>query len=127
MNNEIRRTLEALKNGELSVDDALLAIKKQPFEDIGYAKVDLHRGIRQGAAEVIYGAGKTWEQMAGIIETMQKSHVNYEMHIYPSGCHGLSLATEETAGNREYLLEPACQSWVLMVQSWIENQRWKKR
>ena len=75
MNNEIRRTLEALKKGELSVDDALLAIKKQPFEDIGYAKVDLHRGIRQGAAEVIYGAGKTWEQMAGIIETMQKSHV----------------------------------------------------
>ena len=75
MNNEIRRTLEALKNGELSVDDAVLAIKKQPFEDIGYAKVDLHRGIRQGAAEVIYGAGKTWEQMAGIIETMQKSHV----------------------------------------------------
>lgn len=75
MNNEIRRTLEALKNGELSVDDALLAIKKQPFEDIGYAKVDLHRGIRQGVAEVIYGAGKTWEQMAGIIETMQKSHV----------------------------------------------------
>ena len=57
------------------MDDALLAIKKQPFEDIGYAKVDLHRGIRQGAAEVIYGAGKTWEQMAGIIETMQKSHV----------------------------------------------------
>ncbi|MDE6167359.1 MAG: nickel pincer cofactor biosynthesis protein LarB [Acetatifactor sp.] len=75
LNNEIRRTLEALKNGELSVDDALLAIKKQPFEDIGYAKVDLHRGIRQGAAEVIYGAGKTWEQMAGIIETMQKNHV----------------------------------------------------
>ena len=75
MNNEIRRTLEALKNGELSVDDALKTIKKQPFEDIGYAKVDLHRGIRQGAAEVIYGAGKTWEQMAGIIETMQKSHV----------------------------------------------------
>lgn len=75
MNNEIRRTLEALKNGQLSVDEALLAIKKQPFEDIGYAKVDLHRGIRQGAAEVIYGAGKTWEQMAGIIDTMQKNGV----------------------------------------------------
>ena len=63
MNSEIRKTLEAVKNGELSVDDALLAIKKEPFEDIGYAKVDLHRGIRQGAAEVIYGAGKTPEQM----------------------------------------------------------------
>ena len=53
MNSEIRKTLEAVKSGELSVDDALLAIKKEPFEDIGYAKVDLHRGIRQGAAEVI--------------------------------------------------------------------------
>lgn len=41
MNSEIRKTLEAVKNGELSVDDALLAIKKEPFEDIGYAKVDL--------------------------------------------------------------------------------------
>lgn len=72
MNSEIRKTLEAVKNGELSVDDALLAIKKEPFEDIGYAKVDLHRGIRQGAAEVIYGAGKTPEQIAGIVEAMKK-------------------------------------------------------
>ncbi len=45
MNSEIRKTLEAVKSGELSVDDALLAIKKEPFEDIGYAKVDLHRGF----------------------------------------------------------------------------------
>ena len=72
MNSEIRKTLEAVKNGELSVDDALLAIKKEPFEDIGYAKVDLHRGIRQGAAEVIYGAGKTPEQMIGIIGAMEQ-------------------------------------------------------
>lgn len=41
-----------------------------PFEDIGYAKIDMHRKIRQGAAEVIYGAGKTAEQIAGIINTM---------------------------------------------------------
>ena len=39
MNSEIRKTLEAVKSGELSVDDALLAIKKEPFEDIGYARV----------------------------------------------------------------------------------------
>ena len=75
MNSEIRKTLEAVKNGELSVDDALLAIKKEPFEDIGYAKVDLHRGIRQGAAEVIYGAGKTPEQMVGIIGAMLEHEV----------------------------------------------------
>lgn len=73
MNSEIRKTLEAVKNGEMSVEDAMLVIKKAPFEDIGYAKVDMHRGIRQGAPEVIYGAGKTAEQMAGIIGAMKKS------------------------------------------------------
>ncbi|MBQ8812955.1 MAG: nickel pincer cofactor biosynthesis protein LarB [Lachnospiraceae bacterium] len=73
MNSEIRQILEAVKAGETSVDDALMKIKTAPFEDIGYAKVDLHRKIRQGAAEVIYGAGKTPEQIAGIVETMQKN------------------------------------------------------
>ena len=56
MNSEIRKMLEGVRQGTVSVDDALLALKKEPFTDIGYAKVDLHRGIRQGAAEVIYGA-----------------------------------------------------------------------
>lgn len=73
MNSDIRQLLEAVKSGETTVEDALLEIKKAPFEDIGYAKVDLHRKIRQGAAEVIYGAGKTPEQIAGIIETMLKN------------------------------------------------------
>ena len=73
MNSEIRKMLEAVRSGELSVDEALLAIKKAPFEDIGYAKVDMHRGIRQGAPEVIYGAGKTAKQMLGIIEAMKKN------------------------------------------------------
>ena len=73
MNSDIRQLLEAVKSGETSVDDALLEIKKAPFEDIGYAKVDLHRKIRQGAAEVIYGAGKTSEQISGIIDAMLKN------------------------------------------------------
>ena len=77
MNSEIRRTLEAVRDGSLSVDDALLKIKKEPFEDIGYAKIDLHRGIRQGAAEVIYGAGKTAEQMIGIIDLMKRNDVKH--------------------------------------------------
>ena len=76
MNSDIRQLLEAVRTGETSVDDALLEIKKAPFEDIGYAKVDLHRKIRQGAAEVIYGAGKTPEQIAGIVDTMQKNGQN---------------------------------------------------
>ena len=70
MNTEIRQLLEGVKSGERTVDEALLALKKAPFADVGYAKVDLHRRTRQGAAEVIYGAGKTVEQIAGILEVM---------------------------------------------------------
>ena len=71
-----RETLEAVAAGNLSVDQALLDLKKAPFEDLGYAKVDLHRGVRQGAAEVIYGAGKTAEQITGIASAMLKNHIS---------------------------------------------------
>ena len=73
MNSDIKRILEQVQDGSLSVEEALLAIKKQPFADIGYARVDMHRGVRQGAAEVIYGAGKTPEQTVGIVDTMKKN------------------------------------------------------
>lgn len=70
MNTDIRTLLESVSAGTVSVDDALLKLKTKPFEDIGYAKVDMHRKLRQGTAEVIYGAGKTPKQISGIAETM---------------------------------------------------------
>ena len=73
MNSDIRKLLEGVQSGAVSVDDALLKIKMAPFEDIGYAKVALHRKYRQGAAEVIYGAGKTPEQIAGIVDAMRRN------------------------------------------------------
>lgn len=73
MNSEMRKLLEGVRSGEVSVEHALLKIKTQPFEDLGYAKIDLHRKTRQGATEVIYGAGKTAEQIIGIVESMQKN------------------------------------------------------
>ena len=73
MNSDIKKLLESVKDGSISIDEALLQIKKEPFEDIDFAKVDLHRKVRQGAAEVIYGAGKTPEQIIKIIQTMQKN------------------------------------------------------
>ena len=76
MNSDIKSLLEGVQNGSVSVEDALLKIKKQPFEDLGYAKVDLHRKARQGAAEVIYGAGKTPEQITGIVRSLQKADTN---------------------------------------------------
>lgn len=70
---DYRKILEQVRDGEVSVEEALLVIKKKPFEDIGYAKVDHHRGVRQGAPEVIFGAGKEAKQIAGIIDSMKKN------------------------------------------------------
>ena len=74
---EIRTMLEKVAAGEMTVEDAVLELKKEPFtaagfDDLGFAKLDTHRKLRQGAAEVIYGAGKTAEQIAGIVEAMKK-------------------------------------------------------
>ena len=67
---EILELLRAVRSGATTPEDALLELKQKPFEDLGYAKVDFHRSVRQGAAEVIYGAGKTPEQIAGIAAAM---------------------------------------------------------
>lgn len=73
MRNDTKAILEAVQKGEMTVEEALLVLKKAPFDDIGYAKVDTHRTVRQGAAEVIFGAGKTVGQMLGIVEQMKKN------------------------------------------------------
>ncbi|MCL2175532.1 MAG: nickel pincer cofactor biosynthesis protein LarB [Treponema sp.] len=68
-----QKTLEILENvrsGKITPEDALLKIRSQPFEDLGYAKLDHHRELRQGIPEIIYGAGKTAEQISGIAQKM---------------------------------------------------------
>ena len=71
--NDTQTILEQVSAGDLTVEQALLQLKLAPFEDLGFAKVDHHRALRQGAAEVIYGAGKTTEQIAGILTAMRRS------------------------------------------------------
>ena len=72
---EARELLRRVASGEVAPDEALVKLKTAPFEDLGYAKVDLQRGLRQGVAEVIYGAGKTAAQMIGILGVMLKNGV----------------------------------------------------
>lgn len=68
---ELTELLYHVADGSLSPDDAALKLKMQPFQEIGeYAKVDFHRGIRQGVPEVIYGAGKAKEHILGIARAM---------------------------------------------------------
>ena len=70
MNESITAILEGVRAGTVSVSEAELKLKEEPFEDIDFAKIDLHRKIRQGTPEVIYGAGKTPDQIRSIIEVM---------------------------------------------------------
>ncbi len=76
MSEHVHEILRQVQSGQMSLDHAELLLKKAPFEDLGYAKIDLHRATRQGAPEVIYGAGKTPAQIAGIAAAMQKNGVS---------------------------------------------------
>ena len=71
---DLQNPLEQVARGSVKPEEALLQIKVEPYKDLGFAKVDTHRGIRQGMAEVIYGAGKTKEQILKIAQTMVLDH-----------------------------------------------------
>ena len=60
---EILNLLQQVADGSVTPQQAQLQLKMAPFEDLGFAKLDHHRALRQGVAEVIYGAGKTPEQI----------------------------------------------------------------
>ena len=62
----MRAVLEALKRGDLGVDDVVSQMRDLPYEDLDFAKVDHHRSIRQGFPEVVFGQGKTPEHIAEI-------------------------------------------------------------
>src|SRR5258708_23427128 len=67
---ELLKLLQAVESGKLLTETALAKLKHLPFEDIGFAKVDHHRALRQGYAEVIFGKGKTAAQVAEIVRAM---------------------------------------------------------
>lgn len=72
----LKNLLESVKKGETNVDQALLQLKNLPFEDIGFAKVDHHRKIRNGFGEVIYSEGKTVEQVKEIVKRLMDKDDN---------------------------------------------------
>jgi len=67
---DLLKILESVKAGELAPAMAIERLKHLPFEDLGFAKVDHHRALRQGFAEVVFGKGKTPRQVAAIVEAM---------------------------------------------------------
>jgi NCAIR mutase (PurE)-related protein len=72
----VQELLEAVRRGKLSSERALERLKHLPFEDLGFAKVDHHRALRQGYAEVVFGKGKTPAQVAEIVRAMLRQKVS---------------------------------------------------
>ena len=74
---DAKEILEKVASGEMTPEEAELQLKMKPFVDLGFAKPDLHRGLRQGIPEVIFGEGKTPEQIdaitASLLEGGQKT------------------------------------------------------
>jgi hypothetical protein len=72
---DLKRLLERVKKGEISIEKAMKTLKTLPFEDIGFATLDHHRSLRKGFPEVIWGEGKTASQINIIIKNMiSKKH-----------------------------------------------------
>lgn len=63
--------LRSVQSGSVTPDEALLSLKREPFEDLGYVNIDHHRELRHGIPEVIFGLGKSAEQIIGIVEAMR--------------------------------------------------------
>src|SRR3954452_9292349 len=66
----VRRLLDEVRAGTMSADDAVDALRRVPFPDLGFARIDHHRALRQGRAEAVYGPGKTPEQCAAIVREL---------------------------------------------------------
>jgi pyridinium-3,5-biscarboxylic acid mononucleotide synthase len=73
---QILQLLKNYKSGTLSDDEALKRFQSLPFEDLGFANVDHHRSLRQGFPEVVFGQGKSAEQVGRIVESMRKNEHN---------------------------------------------------
>lgn len=68
--NELKKILNDVRNNDLTVDEALGKLKHLPYEDLGFVKIDHHRNLRRGFAEVVYCAGKTVEQVQKIMAAL---------------------------------------------------------
>jgi NCAIR mutase (PurE)-related protein len=73
---EITGLLKQVRRGKLSVEDALDRLRTLPYEDLGYAKIDHHRSLRQGFPEVVFARGKDPAQVEGIVHRMLRNQHN---------------------------------------------------
>ena len=93
---DLEQLLSDVADGVVTPAVALTRLQTAPTADLGFAQLDLSRGVRQGAGEVVYGAGKTAEQIAAIIEALRKGRTADSASAESSPCRvmpGRALAS----------------------------------
>ncbi len=108
-----RGSVEKLLGAECGDEEKLelISLEKQVTADV--PKTFLWHTLTDQAVPV--------ENSLSFAEAMHRNGVNFEMHIYPVGGHGLALATEETGGSDEGMVQPYCAGWVDMVKEWMQR------
>src|ERR1700677_4478796 len=78
---EVRKFLQAVKTGAVKIDAAVERLRQLPYEDLGFAKIDHHRALRQGFPEVIFARGKTPRQVSEIVRGMLRAKASHNILI----------------------------------------------
>jgi NCAIR mutase (PurE)-related protein len=95
---ELLKILDSVKSGDLAPDKAVERLKHLPFEDLGFAKVDHHRALRQGFAEVVLGKGKTPQQVAEIVLAMLRKKDSRHNILITRADKKIFAAVKRTSG-----------------------------
>ena len=132
---EIRALLERVRSGETPPEEAARLLSRTAYEDLGYAKVDHHRAARQGAAEVIFGEGKTAEQIEGIVRSMMGRGAEniiitpicaHSLHAKPFVLDaGRSVGVRLVPGSKKtaYLSVDGGRAFRVLSGDWVECRR----
>ena len=120
---ETRALLQAVAEGSSTVEDAVMKLKMAPYDDIDIARLDTHRGLRQGIGEVIYGAGKTPEQIDRIAHALWKdgqrtiliTRMTREAADALTKDIPFTYYSDAHAGVVGSMIEPDCEGTVLVI------------
>jgi pyridinium-3,5-biscarboxylic acid mononucleotide synthase len=103
---DIRNFVEALRAGKVDAEEAVDRLRRLPFEDIGFAKIDHHRALRQGYPEVVFARGKTPKQVAEIVRGMLRANSSHNILITRAD-KNIFAAVKRLAGSANKKKRPA--------------------
>src|SRR5215470_16366044 len=113
---EILKILQAVEAGKVAAPEAVEQLRHLPFEDLGFAKVDHHRSLRQGFAEVVFAKGKTPQQVAEIVRAMLAKKGTRHNVLVTRADAKVFAAVKRAAGKAAYGAKFHPQSGVIIIE-----------